>query len=56
MPSLYKKWTFSCLLRTGVSDSSCGLYTVTAYSGDEKLQKLGIEKDYLITFFNSQFL
>ena len=25
-----KKRTFSCLLRSGVSDSSCGLYTVTA--------------------------
>ena len=30
MPSLCKKRTFSCLLRSGVSDSSCGLYTVTA--------------------------
>ena len=30
MPSLYKKRTFSCLLRSGVADSSCGLYTVTA--------------------------
>ena len=30
MPSLCKKRTFSCLLRCGVSDSSCGLYTVRA--------------------------
>ena len=30
MPSLCKKRTFSCLLRSGVSDLSCGLYTVTA--------------------------
>lgn len=30
MPSLYKKRTFSYLLRSGVSDSSCGLYIVTA--------------------------